>query len=346
MIRAVKAINYLGRSLLMRLDGREDDSLLLWNVDGISPGSADINVTEVASTDGAYFNSARQNSREITLTLLLNWAPNIESARKDSYAYFPLKKPVRLIFYSDTDMDHGKYFSNCARYIDGYVQQNTVEIFGTKNCAAQIVIKCPDPYFYEYNTDTTVEQTSYVKHAFGEQIAGFEFPFSNESLSDDLIEFASNYIGTDECQCYYPTDGTETGFDLIIRFLKNFSETEIQAYNSFKITHLETGKSFTLNLAAIINYPDYASGYLKGDALVVSTVRGNRDVTISRKSIDNGEGVSVLRIFTDTNYRENEWIQLIPGVNTFKLTTGIGDDPVGKGLMTMEISYIRAYEGV
>ena len=154
MIRAVKAINYLGRSLLMRLDGREVDSLLLWNIDGISPGSADINVTEVASSDGAYFNSARQNSREITLTLLLNWAPTIELARKDSYSYFPLKRPIRLIFYSDPDMSLGKYGASCARYIDGYVQENTVEIFGSKNCAAQITVKCPDPHFYACSPDT------------------------------------------------------------------------------------------------------------------------------------------------------------------------------------------------
>lgn len=342
MIRAVKAINYLGRSLLMRLDGREDDSLLLWNVDGISPGSADINITEVASTDGAYFNSARQNSREITLTLLLNWAPNIESARKDSYAYFPLKKPVRLIFYSDTAMNRGRTYINCARYIDGYVQQNTVEIFGSKNCAAQIVIKCPDPYFYEYNSNTGTDQEVYMKTAFGQRIAGFEFPFSNESLTENLIEFKSEYMSSDECIINYPTEAAETGFDLVIRFLK---DVQYPLWPEFKITQEETGQTMELNFTGILTYPDYSGGFLTGDAVVVSTVRGHKDVAISRPTIDNGAGVSVLRIFFGVDYRSNNWLQLIPGKNTFKLSTS-AKNLVDNGTIAMEISYIRAYEGV
>lgn len=345
MIRAVKAINYLGRSLLMRLDGREVDSLLLWNIDGISPGSADINVTEVASSDGAYFNSARQNSREITLTLLLNWAPTIELARKDSYSYFPLKRPIRLIFYSDPDMSLGKYGASCARYIDGYVQQNTVEIFGSKNCAAQITVKCPDPHFYACSPDTDSQiPISYEKRIFGEGGSAFSFPYSNESLNENLTYFGEISPITDSLFVDYPYDAIPTGMDIILRFQQNLSQTSgLGLYGYFKLTQAETGKSLQINLAGITKYPDYSTGYLAGDALVITTIRGKKDVTISRSSIANGEGVSVLGIMEDPT---SDWLEFQPGSNTFVVSTSLGLDPVAQGIYSVEVQYTPAYEGV
>lgn len=344
MIRAVKAINYLGRSLLMRLDGREVDSLLLWNVDGISPGSADINVTEVASSDGAYFNSARQNSREITLTLLLNWAPTIELARKDSYSYFPLKRPIRLIFYSDPDMSLGKYGASCARYIDGYVQENTVEIFGSKNCAAQITIKCPDPHFYACSPDTDSQvSVSYEKRIFGEGGSAFSFPYSNESLDENLTYFGEASPVTNSLLVNYPYDAIPTGMDIVIRFPNDVSADLIYIYSWIKITQLETGKSLKINLASITKYPDYSTGYLAGDALVITTIRGKKDVTISRQSINNGEGVSVLGIMDDPT---SDWLEFQPGSNTLKIEAPSGFDPVANGIYSVEVQYTPAYEGV
>ena len=343
MIRAVKAINYLGQSLLMRLDGREDGSLLLWNVDGISPGSADINVTEVASTDGAYFNSARQNSREITLTLLLNWAPNIESARKDSYAYFPLKKPIRLIFYSDTSMRWGNTYINCARYIDGYVQQNTVEIFGSKNCAAQIVIKCPDPYFYEYPTSTDDGVViQYTKHYFGEPLHGFEFPFEDpQSISPSLYFGEANQDNT-KLPIMYPTDAANTGMDVVIRILKDIPAYSI-ALDPLKIVNKANGGVIALNMSRITTYADYRNGYLAGDAIVVSSVRGHKDITISRQSIDNGEGVSILGIVNSAM----TWPEFEPGLNELDISFGsLGINLLEQGLLEVEVSYLPAYEGV
>lgn len=344
MIRAVKAINYLGRSLLMRLDGREVDSLLLWNIDGISPGSADINVTEVASSDGAYFNSARQNSREIILTLLLNWAPTIELARKDSYSYFPLKRPIRLIFYSDPDMSLGKYGASCARYIDGYVQENTVEIFGSKNCAAQITVKCPDPHFYACSPDTDSQvSVSYEKRIFGEGGSAFSFPYSNESLDENLTYFGETSPVTNSLLVNYSYDAIPTGMDIVIRFLQDVPTSLIYNYSWIKITQLETGKYLQLNLSGILKYPDYSTGYLAGDALVITTIRGKKDITISRSSVDNGEGVSVLGIMEDPT---SDWLEFQPGSNTLKIESPMGFDPVAQGIYSVEVQYTPAYEGV
>lgn len=343
MIRAVKAINYLGKSLIMRLDGREDDSLLLWNIDGISPGSADINVTEVASSDGAYFNSARQNSREITLTLLLNWAPTIELARKDSYSYFPLKRPIRLIFYSDPDMSLGKYGASCARYIDGYVQENTVEIFGSKNCAAQVVIKCPDPHFYACLPDTDSQiSVSYDKRIFGEGGTAFYFPYSNESLTEDLTYFGEASPDTTSLPIDYPYDAIPTGMDIVLRFKKDMNSMAMLPYGTFTMTQEETGKSLTVNLQAIFKYPEYSNGYLEGDAVVITTIRGKKDVTISRSTIDNGAGVSVLGLMDDP---VSDWLEFIPGKNTFKIRSTLLD-PIADGVYSVEVQYTPAYEGV
>lgn len=149
MIKAVRVVNPNGDTILMNLNGLEQGPFSLWSIEGLDQGEADIHVTELATMDGAIFNSSRQNSRELTLTMLLNWPSEtnrgIQWAREQAYKYFPLKKNVKVIIYLD-DYDNGgiKAFAT-----EGYVKSNPVDIFA-KQCAARVTILRTDTYFRPY----------------------------------------------------------------------------------------------------------------------------------------------------------------------------------------------------
>lgn len=162
MIKAVRVVNPNGDTILMNLNGLEQGPFSLWSIEGLDQGEADIHVTELATMDGAIFNSSRQNSRELTLTMLLNW-PNeanrgIQWAREQTYKYFPLKKKVKVIIYLD-DYDNGgiKAFAT-----EGYVKSNPVDIFA-KQCAARVTILRTDTYFRPYKDNIE----GYVKSKSG-----------------------------------------------------------------------------------------------------------------------------------------------------------------------------------
>lgn len=163
MIKAVRVINPNGDTILMNLNGLEQGPFSLWSIEGLDQGEADIHVTELATMDGSIFNSSRQNSRELTLTMLLNWPSEtnrgIQWAREQVYKYFPLKKKVKVIIYLD-DYDNGgiKAFAT-----EGYVKSNPVDIFA-KQCAARVTILRTDTYFRPYKDNIE----GYVKSKTGD----------------------------------------------------------------------------------------------------------------------------------------------------------------------------------
>lgn len=69
MIKSVTVTNYLGESLKMELTNPYDSGIAITDITGIGPGKADINVTELTSSDGSLYNSARLGTRNIVMTL-------------------------------------------------------------------------------------------------------------------------------------------------------------------------------------------------------------------------------------------------------------------------------------
>ena len=134
MIKSVTVTNYLGESLKMELTNPYDSGIAITDITGIGPGKADINVTELTSSDGSLYNSARLGTRNIVMTLRFMIAPDIETVRQKSYKYFPIKKELILTFETD----------NRSCYIAGYVESNEPVIFD-ENEYTQISIICPDP---------------------------------------------------------------------------------------------------------------------------------------------------------------------------------------------------------
>ena len=142
MIRSMTVINYVGDHLELPLANPYKTGMAVTEIEGLGPGSADIITTDNATMDGAVYNSSRLSYRNIVITLkLLGTEENgqsIEATRHNVYKYFPIKKPLWLIF--ETDKRSVK--------IQGYVESNEPEIFSDWE-TTQISIICPSPYLQD-----------------------------------------------------------------------------------------------------------------------------------------------------------------------------------------------------
>jgi len=145
MIKALTVVNNLGDHMELDLANPYENGIAVTGIDGLGPGQADILLTDFASGDGAVFNSSRLPSRNIVLHLrLLDYPEIIEKTRQTVYKYFPIKKPIWLIF--ETDLRRVQ--------IQGYVESNEPEIFSSVE-TLQISIICPSPYFQSLDDEIT-----------------------------------------------------------------------------------------------------------------------------------------------------------------------------------------------
>lgn len=69
MIKSVTITNYLGEKIRLDLTDPEKSGFVIKEIGGLGPVKADINTTDIATTDGALFNSSRATAREITMKL-------------------------------------------------------------------------------------------------------------------------------------------------------------------------------------------------------------------------------------------------------------------------------------
>lgn len=152
------------------------------SIKGLNPPSAIINMSTIATTDGAVFNSSRADKRNVVITIVFH--DNIESSRIQLYKFFPIKEPITLFFH------------NTARNvkIEGYVESFECDLF-ERGQRAQISIICPQPYF-------TDEEATLV--SFSTITGAFEFPVNflesgiEISKRDDNAQLVLNYTGDSE----------------------------------------------------------------------------------------------------------------------------------------------------
>lgn len=284
MIDFVTVTNHLGDSIKMELRNPWASGLNIKNITGLEPPKATINSTEVATSDGAIYNSARLSTRNIVLSLAFLPMPDIETTRQKTYKYFPIKKPVTLEI--KTDNRHVKTL--------GYVESNTPEIF-SKDEATQISLICPDPYFYEVSDDENGNGATVTN--FSNQKPLFEFPFSNESLTVHLLEFGTIEYNTARVITY---DGdAETGVRIYIHALGPATNITIYNTQTREQMAIDTNK-----LAAVVGSPIQA-----GDDIIISTIRGNKYIRLIR----GGTTYNILNALS----RNSSWFTLVNGDNLF-----------------------------
>lgn len=161
MIKSITVINNANEQLMIELGAPEKTGLWVKSIKGIGPGKASINTTDMASSDGGIFNSARAEIRNITLTIGIVAAQglNVEQIRHNTYRWFAKKKSLTFIITTDV--------ITLATY--GYVESNEPDIFNKQETMA-ISIICPDPNFYAVSGSEGVDFSA-IEDAF-------EFPLA------------------------------------------------------------------------------------------------------------------------------------------------------------------------
>lgn len=285
MIKSVIVTNYLGESIEIELAAPEKSGFLVKEITGLGPCKATINMTEVSTNDGSIYNSARLDARNIVFSLVFVGV-DIEAIRQLSYKYFPIKKPLTLEFITDN--------RDCIT--TGYVESNEPNIF-SNNESASISIICPEAYFY------STEAGENITTFYGEDPL-FEFPFENNSLTEDLIEFGDIRQYTDAVITY--EGDSEIGVTITIHSVGEASNISIYNTGTREQMVIDTAKIESLT----------GSGIIAGDDIIICTVKGKKSISLLR----NGEYTNILNALD----KNSDWFQLVKGENVFAYTAETG----------------------
>ena len=283
MLKSITVTNAAGQSLKLELAYPWDSRVIVKSIDGLTPTKGTINTNALATSDGSVYNSARQEQRNLVLNLrLLEDLEDglIETTRQKLYKYFPVKKKVTIRAEAD----------NRVAYTEGYVETNEPSIFQEYE-EQQISIICP-------NANWTAPSSTYRLNGLDSL---FEFPFSNESLEDDLLIFGEiiYYIGT---TFVYEGD-VESGVVMTIHCTTGEC-TNPCVYNVITKEEMtfNTGK-----LGTIIG--DGVNGMQAGDTLICSTVDGDPYVTFIRNGVEYNAIAMLPKI--------SNWLKVQAGYNAF-----------------------------
>jgi len=301
MINKITVTNHLNESLTLELAFPEKSGFVVRGVTGLGPPKAMINTVELSTSDGSVFNSARANARNIVLYLSFMFKPTIEHIRREAYRYFPIKQLIKLTIETDGRI--------CEVY--GRVESNEPNIFSSTE-GTQISIVCPSAYLQSISDDSVI---------LAKTVAAFTFPFSNESLNEQEIEFAMVEESTSKNIVY--TGDSEIGIEAVITATGDC--TNLLIYNS------ATRTTMTINTDELTILT--GSAIISGDVINISTVKGNKHATLNRGGVD----INII----NTIDRNPGWLTIVKGDNVFAYTADTGETNV-----TVEIKYRTVYEGV
>jgi len=290
MIYSFAITNYLGDRVKLELGKPEVSGFLIKSVTGLGPVRANVNTTEVVTNDGSMFNSARLSQRNIVFQLAFVdtvYGETIEDIRQKSYKYFPAKKSVEIVIETDN-----RYVK-----IKGYVESNEPDIFSSQE-GTQISIICPDPYFYSAGEDGNNVTDFYTIDPM------FEFPFSNESLTDPLLIFGKIQIKTEGVITYY--GDSEIGVVIYIHAIG--PATNINIYNT------ETREVMMINTTKLEKLT--GKGLVASDDIVINTTKGEKSITLVRE----GASYNILNCLD----KNTDWFTLSNGDNIFAFTAETG----------------------
>ncbi len=301
MIKSITVTNYLGDSITLELARPETSGFVVMSVSGLGPAKANINTTDISTNDGALYNSARVTSRNIVLSLRFLFDPTIEDVRQRSYKYFPIKRKVTLVIETDNRISR----------TEGYVESNEPDIFSQEE-GCEISIICPDPFLYDANS-TMITSFSAIEPMF-------EFPFCNDSLYTNLLIMSEIRDVVDRVIQY--EGDAEIG--VTIRLRARGDAGDVTIYN------VSTEESMTVSSSLIETLT--GEGIKERDEIIITTVTGNKSVTLIRDGI-------MTNILNCIN-RDADWFHLVKGPNTFAYTA-----TEGRNNLEMVIENEIAYEG-
>lgn len=213
-------------------------------VSGLTRPQTAINTSTGGGLDGAFFNSARVEMRNIVIDIILQG--DIETNRQQLYRIFPQKTACTV------------YFQNKNRnvQISGYVEILDGDLF-TQREAVQISIICPRPFWQDMNAIYT-ELSNVLKM--------FQFPFAiAETPGVPLSEIMENPVctvnnsGDVPCGCIITVKiASNAAAGTQIRNLRIYNVTT-QEFIGFGTYPFEPGDEITINtqsgqLSATLNH--------------------------------------------------------------------------------------------
>lgn len=301
MIKTITVTNQLSESVVFDLRSPEQSGFFVRKVDGLGPSKATINMSDSLSLDGSVFNSARLNKRNIVFDLGFLEKPTIEDTRQKLYRCFPIKTKVQIVIETD----------NRTLITNGYVESNEPNIF-SKEEASSVSVVCEDAYLRSLTT---------VVVNFSAVSSLFEFPFSNESLTEKLIIFG-NVVTEPENNVVY-TGESPVGFRMYIH--------ATGTVGTFTIYNLNTRESMLIDSDILQSLT--GSGIISGDEIIISTIRGNKYVDLVR----DGETYNILNSLGP----DSDWFSLTRGDNLFYYTAVSGESN-----LQFRIEYELLFEGI
>lgn len=213
-------------------------------VQGLTRPQTAINTSTGGGLDGAFFNSARVEMRNIVIDIVLQG--NIESNRQQLYRIFPQKTACTV------------YFQNKNRNvkISGYVEVLDGDLFVQRE-AMQISIICPRPFWEDM-------QTIYTE--LSQVVRMFQFPFSIEETPGVPMSQVM-----DHPLCTVDNGGDiPCGCIITVNILPYTTTANI--VTNLKIYNLTTQEFFAL--------PN--QWFNSGDEITINTVSGQLSVTLNR----------------------------------------------------------------
>ena len=290
MIQSIRVTNLKGESLMMELGSPEKSGLLVRSITGLGPPQASINTYDTATIDGARYVNSRAQIRNIILTLCPIWTSenSLEENRMKAYHFFPIKQEVKF----EVITDHKQV------YAIGYVESNDADIFSDSETLT-ISLICPDPYFYQSGGEEEI--------VFNGIEPMFEFEFSNESLTENLLEMSR--INTLKEKTIDYVGDAKIGFRIVLRFVGSVTGN-ILIYNP--VTH-ETMSIDTSKIPRMVIH--------NNDSIEISTVPGNKYVKFIRGSTETN-------ILNSVDRTTISWFTLQQGPNTIIYTADNGEDNI------------------
>lgn len=320
MINTVTVTNEAGNVLVMDLRDPDASGFLVHDISGLGPGSTEIRQSDLASLPGSIFTNSRKPARNIVFNLKLLWASTVEECRHLAELYFPLGRKISMRFDGNDRLST----------IDGYVESNEPVIFSTKSdCGidCQISVICVDPTFKAVD----------YKTLFDEGLDGgfyFEFPRPTDEFYDvddydetygspNRYRLSMSNLTTDRSNILLEYNGTaETGcvFQLYLN----------QAAQKVKVINDRTGAMIYVTLSE-------EDKLLPGDFLNISTIQGDKSVTIWRDGLE----INALKYVSAES--DFDGMLLAKGINHFRVICDYSEETFGTDV---NIKYREAYWSV
>jgi hypothetical protein len=271
-----------------------ENGLAITNMTGIAELKASVNSSEIATNDGALYNSARTNTRNIVMTITPLWTrkklsngeiviQTEEDGRHIIQKMFPIKKLVKLQFITDVRNE----------IIEGYVDSSSANVFDSKYESVQISIVCMNPYFEDFYPQPI---------NFSGVEPRFEFPFGFVPLGH------TPHLDHTECALTDNTAGNIVVSELLTDTIRNIQyegdaatgmEMTIYALReaaNFTIYNMRSGEKFQIKYALQPN-----------DRIIISTIRNKK----SAYHVRDGVYTNILN-YVD---KSSVWLELQKGEN-------------------------------